>query len=129
MRLFYKSSTSTFFDFYYPREKETIPYSINSYVEVHYVGANENQNSGNTNCKLKLPDNTMVNLPYNSYLGYNVGYWNNTKWEGQSIRLTASDLLTNGSTVYTYRNLTVDWEPLTPSITSPTNNSVVKGDS
>ncbi|WP_181391360.1 PKD domain-containing protein [Methanospirillum stamsii] len=125
LNLYYPTDPSKFFEVFLPRENEIIPLSTNSYIEVHYVGPYEKQTSGNTNCKLYLPDGTIIGLPYDSTLGYNKGYWDNTNWEGETITLEVRDLLTSNppATEYAYRNVTIDWEPLTVTIDPPTSEA------
>lgn len=124
IQLFYLRNYSTFFEFYYPRENEIISYNKSAYVEVHYVGPNEKQTEGNIDCKLILPNGTKKDLYYNQYWGYSRGYWDNRQWEGQRVMLTAQDKLTTNpiSYVNTYRNVTIDWEPLVVTIPSVTSD-------
>ena len=56
-------------------------------------------------------------------------YWD-TPYEGQWITITArNDFGTSGSPRYisSSKNVFVDWQPVTPAITSPTNNTEVQG--
>ena len=124
LRLFYLKNSTDFFEFYNPREDQLIPYSKYSYAEVHYVGKSEPQTNGHKKCQLVLPDNSRVALTYDNYLGYNTGFWNNTKWEGTRIRLKADyDLDTPTPNATTYRNVTIDWEPLVVTITKVTSDT------
>lgn len=122
--IFFEQDTVRWFELYIPFEGSTIPYSINSYVEAHMTGTG----GSTTGCTLIAP--VTQSLTWSTTYGYFTGNWDNTPYEGQWITITArNDFGTAGSPRYisSSKNVFVDWQPVTPVITSPTNNALVQG--
>lgn len=122
--LFFERDDVRWFELYIPFEGSTIPYSTNSYVEAHMTGTG----GSTTGCTLTAP--VTRSLTWTTLHGYFTGDWNNTPYEGQWITITArNDFGTSGSPRYitSSKNVFVDWQPVSPLITSPTNNTIVQG--
>jgi len=122
--LFFEEDNVRWFELYIPFEGSTIPYSTNSYVEAHMTGTG----GSTTGCSLIAP--VTKALVWNTTWGYFTGNWDNTPYEGQWITITArNDFGTSGSPRYitSSKHVFVDWQPVTPVITSPANNTEVQG--
>jgi len=122
--LYFDIDNVRWFELYIPFEGSTIPYSSNSYVEAHMTGTG----GSTTGCSLIAP--VTKSLVWNRTWGYFTGNWDNTPYEGQWITITArNDFGTSGSPRYitSSKNVFVDWQPVTPVITSPANNTEVQG--
>jgi len=122
--LFFERDDVRWFELYIPFEGSTIPYSTSSYVEAHMTGTG----GSTTGCSLIAP--VTQQLTWSTQYGYYTGNWDNTPYEGQWITITArNDFGTSGSPRYisSSKNVFVDWQPVTPAITSPTNNTEVQG--
>ncbi|MDD1729420.1 MAG: PKD domain-containing protein, partial [Methanospirillum sp.] len=114
----FPGGSSVYFVISQPQENEVIPYSSTSYIEAHYVGPYEDRTNNAGGCYLRYVNTTSVNqrLPYRASWGYNNGTWDNTPYEGKTVKLVVNDTLTNGVIVSTNRNVTVDWELITTAI-------------
>lgn len=122
--LYFDIDNIRWFELYIPYEGATIPYSTSSYVEAHMTGTG----GSTTGCSLIAP--VTKQLTWSRSWGYFTGTWDNTPYEGQWVTITAqNDFGTSGSPQYisSSKNVFVDWQPVTPVITSPTDYSVVQG--
>lgn len=122
--LFFERDDNRWFELYIPFEGSAIPYSSSSYVEAHMTGTR----GSTTGCTLIAPGSQQ--MTWNNTWGYFTGNWDNRAYEGQWITITASnDFGTIGTPRFlqSSKNVFVNWEPLTPVITSPVNNTAVSG--
>ena len=119
--IFFLRDDVRWFELYIPFEGSTIPYSTSSYVEAHMTGTGGSADG----CSLIAP--VTEQLTWSTTYGYFIGTWDNTPYEGQWITITAENDFGTGDPFTSSKNVFVDWEPVTPVITSPTNNTEVQG--